>query len=88
MSGIQTRPKTTHEKRADELQWVVDNIYTVARREHRRVEDGKPLRPDMWAHVLRLCEQVGAQSRTVGILRTDDAVDPGVTDTGKPSTRV
>jgi hypothetical protein len=64
-------------------QWVIDNIYTIARRESARAE----LRPEMWAHVLRLCEKVGAQSRTVGILRTEDAVDPQVTDTGKPSTR-
>jgi hypothetical protein len=71
----------------DQLQWVNDNIYTIARREHRRLEDGKALRPEMWAHVLRLCEQAGAQSRTVGVLRTVDAVDPHACSTGKPSTR-
>jgi hypothetical protein len=53
------------------LQWTVDNIFTVARREYRRVEDGKALRPEMWAHVLRLCEKCGAHTRTVGVLRTD-----------------
>lgn len=62
------------------LRWTLDNIYTVARREHRRVEGGKALRPEMWAHVLRLCEKTGAQSRTVGVMReepqTVDAVDP------------
>ena len=87
MSGMDARPKSTWECRAELLAWVVDNVYTIARREHRRVEDGKALRPEMWAHVLRLCEQVGAQSRTVGVLRADDAVDPPVTDTGKPATR-
>jgi hypothetical protein len=67
------------------LGWVVDNIYTIARREHRRVEDGKPLRPEMWAHVLRLCEKAGSQERTVGVLRTEDAVDPHVGDsTARP----
>jgi hypothetical protein len=47
------------------LMWVIDNIYTIARRELRR----KELRPEMWNHVLRLCERVGAKSRTVGVLR-------------------
>jgi hypothetical protein len=57
--------------------WVIDNIYTIARREYRRVEDGKPLRPEMWTHVLRLCEKAGAQSRTVGVLR-DGTQSPSV----------
>lgn len=52
-------------------EWVIDNIYTVARREQRRIDAGKPLRPEMWGHVQRLCEKAGAQSRTVGVLRSD-----------------
>jgi hypothetical protein len=55
----------------DKVQWTLDNVFTVARREARRASDGKPLRPEMWAHVLRLCEQVGCQERTVGILRAE-----------------
>jgi len=53
--------------------WVLDNVYTIARREARRVEEGKPLRPEMWDHIMRLCEKVGAQSRTVGVLRDGSA---------------
>jgi hypothetical protein len=53
------------------LMWTIDNIYTIARRESRRTE----LRPEMWAHVLRLCEAVGAQTRAVGILRDVARVD-------------
>lgn len=34
------------------LQWTLDNIYTIARREYRRGEDGKEPRPEMWAHIL------------------------------------
>lgn len=47
--------------------WVLDNIYTIARREARRAESGHPLRPEMWAHVIRLCEKVGCHER--GVLR-------------------
>lgn len=46
-----------------ELRWTLDNVYTIARRESLRTE----LRPEMWGHVLRLCEKVGCQSR--GVLR-------------------
>jgi len=55
------------------LLWTIDNIYTIARRESRRTE----LRPEMWAHVIRLCEKVGAKSRTVGVLRekTNDQME-------------
>lgn len=44
--------------------WVLDNIYTIARREASR-PDGDPR--GRWAHVLRLCEKVGCQGR--GVLR-------------------
>lgn len=57
--------------------WVIDNIYTIARREYRRVEDGKAPRPEMWAHVLRLCERVCSRSRAVGVLRSDDGTVDG-----------
>jgi hypothetical protein len=50
---------------AEDLLWVIDNIYTIARRESRR----EVLRPEMWGHVLRLCEKAGAHERTVGVLR-------------------
>lgn len=69
------------------LAWIVDNIYTIARRELRRVEDGKPLRPEMWAHVFRLCDKAGGQLRTVGVLRASDAVDPHAASQQRPSTR-
>lgn len=54
---------------AVETQWVIDNIYTIARRESKREQ--VKLRPEMWGHVLRLCERVGAHKRTVGVLRDD-----------------
>ena len=74
---------TTAPHNEAELQWVVDNIFTIARREYRRVEDGKPLRPEMWGHVLRLCEKAGCHTRTVGVLRTDD---PSVSGEATPLT--
>lgn len=73
---MDARSEPSLEQRAQVLTWVVDNVYTIARREHRRLEDGKALRLEMWAHVLRLCEQAGAQARTVGVLRAAAAVDP------------
>ena len=61
-----------NEVRSDKRDWVIDNIYTIARRETIREQDGKPLRPEMWGHVRRLCEQVGARDRVVGVLRNGD----------------
>jgi hypothetical protein len=55
----------------DRQQWTLDNIYTIARRESQRHEDGKDARPDMWGHLIRLCEAVGCQARTVGVLRAE-----------------
>ena len=55
----------------DKLPWTLDNIYTIARREMRRTADQQ--RPEMWAHVLRLCEAVGCKERTVGVLRETPA---------------
>ncbi len=82
---------------AEELRsWTLDNVFTIARREKKRVDSGWPLRPEMWAHVLRLCEAAGCQSR--GVLRDNggsveeppaaDAVDPSAGNTGNTSTRV
>jgi hypothetical protein len=48
----------------DELRWVLDNVYTIARREAAR-DDPR----GRWGHVLRLCEKVGCVSRVVGVLR-------------------
>lgn len=57
-------------------QWTLDNIYTIARREIRRLgpdDQGQRSEPtvgrsrEMWSHVLRLCEKAGCQSR--GVLR-------------------
>jgi hypothetical protein len=42
--------------------WVLDNIYTIARREIKRGDER-----GTWGHVLRLCEKVGCQGR--GVLR-------------------
>lgn len=47
---------------SDTLQWTLDNIYTIARRELRH---GDPR--ERWGHVIRLCEKAGCQSR--GVLR-------------------
>ncbi len=55
----------------DLMRWVIDNIYTVARRESRLIERGVELRPEMWGRVMRLCEKAGAQERTVGVLREE-----------------
>lgn len=65
-------------------QWTLDNIYTLARRESKRNNDGKMPRPEMWAHVLRLCEAMGCKERTVGILR-DGAARPALPATGTGS---
>jgi hypothetical protein len=55
--------------------WVLDNIYTIARREAAR-DDPR----GRWGHVLRLCEKVGCQGRGVlrdngGSLPADEAQD-------------
>lgn len=42
------------------LQWTLDNIYTVARREANRASPHPK-----WALVLRLCEAVGCRPRGV-----------------------
>jgi hypothetical protein len=67
-------------------QWVIDNIYTIARRESRR-EQSK-LRPEMWGHVLRLCEKAGAHTRTVGVLRELDAALSASAVSGEPSSQL
>ena len=46
----------------DRLQWTLDNIYTIARR-----EAGKDDPRGRWGHVVRLCEEAGCQPR--GVLR-------------------
>lgn len=54
------------------LQWTLDNIFTIARRELRH---GDPR--DRWGHILRLCEEAGCQGR--GVLRDNGgAVESGV----------
>lgn len=82
------------------LQWALDNIYTLARRELRRLERAgaseiESVSGDRWGHVLRLCEQAGCQTR--GVLRDnggsmlgaisgeDYAVDPDA-ETGQEGT--
>ena len=49
--------------------WVLDNIYTIARRELRRLERlaYTDAERDPWRHILRLCEKVGCHGR--GVLR-------------------
>ena len=42
------------------LQWTLDNVYTIARREANR-DDPR----GRWGHVLRLCEKAGCQGRGV-----------------------
>lgn len=78
------RPDVTSTDLADvgKLRWTIDNIYTVARRESRHAEvSAHRLRPEMWAHVMRLCEAVGAKARTVGVLRAEAADgEPGEDD--------
>ena len=52
------------------LQWTLDNIYTMARRELNRLQPyavPDTLAIERWGHVLRLCEKVGCQGR--GVLR-------------------
>jgi hypothetical protein len=54
----------------DQLQWTLDNVYTMARRELNRLEPyatPDTLAIERWGHVLRLCEKAGCQSR--GVLR-------------------
>jgi hypothetical protein len=53
-------------------QWALDNIYTIGRRELRRLERAgaseiESVSGDRWGHVVRLCEQAGCQGR--GVLR-------------------
>jgi hypothetical protein len=60
------------ERDAKQLQWVLDNIFTIARRELRRLERAgaseiESVSGDRWGHVLRLCEQAGCEGR--GVLR-------------------
>ncbi len=50
--------------------WVLDNIYTIARRELRH---GDPR--GMWGHVIRLCEKTGCVGR--GVLRDNGGSMPG-----------
>lgn len=50
--------------------WVLDNIYTIARRELRH---GDPR--GMWGHVIRLCEKTGCIGR--GVLRDNGGSMPG-----------
>jgi hypothetical protein len=50
--------------------WVLDNIFTIARREIVRLElkeNPNLTTLDRWRHVLRLCEKVGCKGR--GVLR-------------------
>jgi hypothetical protein len=63
-------------RHSESLEWALDNIYTIARREARR---GDPR--SRWGHVIRLCEDAGCRPR--GVLRDNggsatsvDAVDP------------
>lgn len=67
-----TRPQSPDERQAKQLQWALDNIYTIARRELRRLERAgaseiESVAGDRWGHVVRLCEQAGCQGR--GVLR-------------------
>jgi hypothetical protein len=95
-----TRPQSPDERLAKQLQWALDNIYTIARRELLRLERAgaseiESVSGDRWGHILRLCEQAGCQSR--GVLRDNggsfgqplsaDAVDPHATDPGTLTTR-
>lgn len=60
------------EREMKHLRWALDNVFTLARRELRRLERAgateiESVSGDRWGHVLRLCEQAGCQSR--GVLR-------------------
>lgn len=53
---------------AKSLEWTLDNIYTIARREIRRLDRlnaGPVSAKEPWGHVLRLCEKAGRQPRDV-----------------------
>ncbi len=63
--------KDEQRTKVDLNQWTLDNVFTIARRELRRVNSGLPLRPEMWSHVLRLCEETGCRERTVSLLRQE-----------------
>lgn len=65
--GQLTRPKSAAETDRDALQWTLDNIYTLARRELVKLERlaYTDEERDGWRHVLRLCEKVGCQPRGV-----------------------
>lgn len=80
-------------------QWVLDNVFTIARRELKRLQNppvDQALSVQRWEHVLRLCEDAGCKG--AGVLRDNggavgepeaaDAVDPSATDSGKLTTRV
>jgi hypothetical protein len=71
-TGLRTRPQSAWERTAKRAQRTLDNIYTMARREARRQQH--ELRPEMWGHVLRLCEQAGCQPR--GVLRDNGGTLP------------
>lgn len=57
-------------------QWTLDNIYTLARRELRKMEQLSYTdeERDGWRHVIRLCEAVGCQGR--GVLRDNGGSMP------------
>ena len=57
------------------LQWTLDNIYTIARR-----EAGKDDPRGRWGHIRRLCEVAGCQPR--GVLRTVAEQAQGAQTTG------
>lgn len=62
-------PQWQLEHEAKGLQWTLDNVYTIARRELRRLERlaYTDEERDGWRHVIRLCEKAGCQGR--GVLR-------------------
>jgi hypothetical protein len=80
--GQLTRPKSSAEKDRDVLQWTLDNVYTIARRELHRAtrqdHEASARTVEMWGHVVRLCEKAGCQGRTVGVLRDVEAIDKPV----------
>jgi hypothetical protein len=60
----------SQEDQIRELEWTLDNVYTLARRELRRPEQlnaGPVSAKERWGHVLRLCEKAGCKPR--GVLR-------------------
>lgn len=63
----------------DFLRWTLDNIYTLARRELRRLERlaYTDEERDGWRHVIRLSEKAGCQGR--GVLRDNGGSINGTT---------